>query len=312
MYDILINKNGTARLHSGDLRQTSIEQYLSQKIYKAIMELNPDYFSSINENNRDRFQDYIAQYFNDYFISDGDIDPQSFRFIINNPGSKNQSINCSIEYQTQTAQGKVISFRSDLNYSLTSGAISSVNYNPAYLYTRRNPKEVDVMIKIEIDTYTNEIQVPVIPSIDLEGEIDSDPILLLAEVMTDNINEPRYLDFEINTDTIQSSYVISHYVSGLNRHTDSIHKLVNVTTDLNCTVMEQDGELLIKCGEAGVITGTVEVLTAIQISYLYSFRNTSIYESIYPLKPSRGDCIIHFDKTIPPGTYFIKYKGITE
>lgn len=311
MFDVRIKNDGRLNLDHYDLTVTTYEQYLAQKIYRAVMDMNPGDFSGINVERKQEVTDALRRYFLSYFNGDPDIDGRAVVLELVTP-SVGQHARFTLSYSGRSPNGRPVDIHQGFDYSFTAGALESVDLDPRWLITSPYQALRSINHIVHVSDYTREIELPVHPYlVGFDAEQTLAPVYLLTEAMLEG-GESRTESFSIEVTSERILYPISRYLEDFSSSTELISAIDIEDTDLDYSESNLYGEPTIVCREPGTITGTATILNALQSTSSILIRNEVIGQSVYPLRPVREKYLAVFPKTISPGVYVLQYTGIVK
>lgn len=322
MYDIEINELGIPKFNNYDIYKSTYERYLSQKIYGALMSIPPSLITGLDKRYPDIIETSISAYMFNYFIGDSDIDPANVVIKINDVVEDNVKI--SIGYRTTSPTGDLIGIDYGIDFNYVAGALVSADFDPSYLLAKEFPEKEDIKIYLTVDNPTNEIELPIEPYSDIGysplnigdnilAAITFQPILLCDKedyVDTSAISK----DFSINITNDQLLYQIERYINNFISSDYIIDNIIiNSVPDGFEYILKQEygSHILISSNNViGTVTGQVSAIKAKYISYSFYIKDKIANKYVFKLKPIRGKIIALFSKTVSPGVYVLKYKGV--
>lgn len=313
MYDIIIQKNGGLYLLNGDLTNASYDRYIAQKLYAAVMEIPPDLLAGRTTNSAASMQKILQQYFIDKFRSDSDINPQNIICIINDSIPIENSISYNLSYSGTAPDGKDIEYSSNFGFLLEGGALAGVTYDISFPNINLGEK-YEVEEYITITSMTQEVELPVTPMLGTSMTELYAPVILIPKNLSGSLGEVE-MNYNISTNGTRKTYQLENNIIGfdINRHT--LKNILSIYTDpeeMNYTVFDKYGKIIIRTSDVGTISGTATIITAKYITYDILYSDTYLNKNVYKLKPTSGKCIAQFPGTITPGEYILKYTGVTQ
>ena len=310
MNGIKINADGTPVIINGDFITISHSRLLSQKIYRAIMNMPPDMLSGKNQTKTSILEPILISYLSNFFNGDPDIDGSKFQVEIEN--SIDQKVDFTVKYNENSSEGNGTAISTGLDFLLEGGALLTVNYSPEWLSIRNKEyrKQKSYYIKLEEDS--QEILVPVEPyTLDTDSGISYPIVLTLSK--WEDITDIRKIEFSIPITDTTMLYPISRYIPGFTDQQDVILNYQLDDTDLIYNTNDMYGEyVIIVKDQTGTLTGYVNIMTAVQFTYSYIIKNTIVNDSVFKLKPVQGHYYVQFPKTVSKGEYVIQYTGKME
>lgn len=310
MNDITINANGTYLIDRyQDLVPADFETAISQKIYDAIMSMPPSLASGMEKSKISILQAKIRTYINEFFAKDIDIDP--YKIEISTVASPSDNAAFRFVYNDTMDNGIQVNFKSNLEFSLSSGAILKVDYSPAWLEKYDSSSTKEITLYREIKEYVSKIELSVHPEIDSSGMAVSD-IIIMNELDHGSVTS-RTLDIVIPVKDGSIIYPVSRYIdsSSINSKREIVRSINVTSADAGITYSESEesGELVLVCRGEGNVYVTATLMNILQYTRVVEKAPNYSRNAVYPLKPARGKILAVFPKTIKPGKYAIKYKG---
>jgi len=321
-YDIKIGQDGSPIIKKGDFQPVNFAGFVSQKIYKALMNMDISVVSGIQLTKRDELQQALSGYLVTYFAGDMAVNPQGITVtVIPVPGDDN--IKYTVEYEGTSPDGEPIAISSDLMYSVSAGAVLSVDYEPAWLTTAPTDDTISVQFPITIEAITTDVELPIAPSYteDLTYGIFgkstvTKPIYLLTESQLTTINNTIDTTFSIPIRTGRTKYQLSSHITDFERlgHIIDSYSFTTLVSDIEFYVREEYGDIvvIVPAGESGTITGNVTLRKAAQVTTKYRVRETLVAGKAFPLRRHSGKYYAIFPRSIQLGDYYIKYTALAE
>lgn len=321
-YDIRINQDGTPIILGGDFYPVEFAEYVSQKIYKALMNMDPKTVSGIQIHKQEELEEAISEYLAEYFYSDLDIDSEGITITVEiNPGM--EKIKMSLSYSGSSPAGIPVEFTSSLSYSVSSGAILSVDYEPSWLAIPEYATQVEVLYPITVTSPTTDIELPMEPypnelstsAPTLESEATL-PVYLLTEDQISTIDTLTDDTFSISLRSTRSKYQLSSYLSSYVRRSHIIDSYEVTYSDSNpdYTIITEYGEpvIVVTPGTTGTISGTAKLRQAVQVTSKFLEKQKIVVAPLFPLRRRRGKYFAVFPKSVQIGNYYIKYTALSE
>lgn len=332
MFDIVINPDGTPTLQRSDFVKATYGRYVAQKIYRALMSMDPAIVTGTDETKPDQIIDRAKAYFSNYFARDRDVDMGGLKITLLGRGGQNMSL--SVEYKTTSPDGEEVGITQGIGFSLAGGALFNITYDPGWLSTmdEANTTEIDIRHFITLTEATREVELPIpptpavvetpeIPVDNVEGQFarlgnnlsTATPIYVLAATSTGSISQDL-INFSIVTNSQMLIYPIGRYMSGYTEKERIILDayLTTVPTGMVARILDEYGELSVFVSEgSGTISGTARVARAKYGTSSVIIKDTLAKDHVYKLRPNRGRYIASFSKSVAPGSYVVQYKGNT-
>ena len=310
--DIVIKGDGSIYISdiTGDAVKASPSQVIEQKLYASFMEMDPRVITSRKFTSYEDINTAMMQYLHSYFVGDSDVEASNISIeITENPG--NDGVALSVSYSGKTASGEGVSLSSMMNYSLSAGALSSVNYLPEWLTTSYGEGTKDIEHYIYVSSPASEFELPLEPYYS-----EDDPLGSMIRVLSPgSVNsDTSELAFTIELYSGRTKYPVSSFVSTSIRRSKVIYEISVLSSTVSYNIIKEYGEYVIvvpEDTESGTITGTAKVITAVTHTDEFSTRNEEANNLVFPLRRTRGKYFVVFPKSLPVGSYIIKYKGLT-
>lgn len=335
MFDITINTDGTPYTDNGDFETPNYGGYVSQKIYRALMSMDPITVTGTDETKPQDVINNVKAYLADYFWNDGDIEPSELSVSMKQRGGQN--LNLSVELNTTSPDGGEVGVVHGMDYNMGGGALKSINYDPEWLTEIDNDSvdEESIEAYITINESTTDIELPVPPVISTsdedeivsETELDSDkeyirvgvnghtkyPIYI-RDVNSSFSVETETLTFELEIDPQKMIYPIGRLLENYSEKTNIITfaeiDMESIPAGATAKIIDEYGEISVfVTSGTGKITGSAEVTTAKYATNNIIIKDTLSRDYVYKLRPARGRYTAVFTKSVSPGTYMIQYRG---
>ena len=322
MYDIRIREDGCPDIDDrGDFVPVNFARYIEQKIYGALMSMSTDLVSSVPANRHSEIEANISDYLTGFFAGDSDVDPSGIAITVTPvPGS--ERITMSLAYEGTSPTGETVEYEGDLQYSLSSGAMLSVDYSPIWLTSSQIDTEKDLVFPISIQEVTNRVEIPLEPvagigsSDNVKTGTSQHPIYLMTQSQVEGSSQLTESSFTIQFYQGRSKYPISSYITNFQRRENVIYSYEFTNTALapEFYVITKYGEpvIVVDQGGTGSVTGTVQIRNAVQATNNYTMEQELVAAPLFPLRRRRGKYFAVFPKTIQIGDYFVKYKALSE
>lgn len=306
MYDFVIQRDGCLRL-PGDVVGATYSTFLSQRLYQALMEMPANVISSARENDAASVEPLIRAHLQVYFTGDPDVNPTRIGIKINSVGSTGVSV--SLSYNSASPDGRQEVLVDTGALVETAGVISSVDLNPYWLSLRNDPSLVTFRHYVTITEPTRKLEIPIEPASDESGVVYPISLQPYAYSGTPSV---RTVNFSFSGLISRRKYYLNRYVSGVVPGLETVLSVSITSAPVGYAVLEENGEPVVVTSLPGLITGTAEVMTAIQATREYSVENPEAFEHVFPLRPVRGHYHAVFPKTVAAGSYVVQYTGQLE
>lgn len=310
--DIVIRNDGSAYVSdiTGDFRKASAAQVVEQKLYASFMEMDPKIITSKKFTTYEDVKNAMMQYMYSYFSNDRDVNPSYLTIDISEtPG--NDGVKLVISYEGTTEEGEAVSVSSGMGYSLSAGALSSVDYLPDWLATPKGSSTIDIEYIVNVTSPVSEFEIPMQPYYS-----EDDPLGSLIRVLLSNQTDTgsEEMAFSVNVYPERSKYPISSFLSENIRRSKVIYTVSASTGTVDYNIIREYGEYVIVVPygtESGTISGTVKVISAVTSTTTSAIRCSDVNNSIFELRRNKGKYYVTFPKTLQVGSYRIKYKALT-
>lgn len=297
MYDIVVNRNGSYRISSGDLTNCERSLFLSQKIHRALMLMPTESLRAPRGDSYDAIAGPVTAYLAAYFASDPDVIPAGLSIGIERTAEQRTTLTISYRDTGDNA----IEVNSVLNH--TAGTMTNIDFEPVHLSVRISPTYITVCYRIHIDDYTSLVELPVEPHFDA-GDIILRDLTSTGAVVYTTLTVSIAL-------TANFRSVVSHFLATAD-YIPGVHSLVSVSTEDAVTIIWEYGEAVAVAAEDLTAIFTVVIATALQTSDTMVVQDVHSNAHPFPLRPTRGRYMALFPKSIAPGDYLLEYTGIVE
>lgn len=313
--DCRIRPDGTMLIQSGDMAGASYSQFLSQKIYRALMLMDPSVVTGWSLLSVSETKTALMQYFHEVFGADSDISVEGFTVELTDSQS-GADIGIRVDYKGKAPDGTPVEIIQGTRYSLSSGAIKSVDFGPSWLRWIENPHVENVLHRFSVSNASREVELPLRPktvSNSPDEFTGASYMALLPGSFAGTLTESEK-SFSFTTSVTRLIYPISRYISGFNERSESVVGATISEGDDYVTVQKVDGvwSLVLSQPVEMLITGQAKTVNALQTSYDFILRDTIARDPVYPLAQTCGKYIAIFPRTIPAGEYMIQYTGVRE
>lgn len=307
MYDVKITETGALDLSSGDLAKTTLSETIDQKLYVCMVDMPSNFISGLPGLAYENTDTMLRAYITRYFTGDTLVNPAKVTSNVTyNPAT--QLLSVSLSYSDRSPDGANIEASSGLKYQIKDGTAPRIVADSDALSARRSEETIDITIPITVADYTTELELPVLPATDIYGELGTPFIMLFADGTAVDDTAVSYR-FSIPTVARKRVYAIGNYIDGF-----PYESAVIISCDVEAaTVSYQlniDDGFTIEAESVGQITGTVSAILCTAVATSYQMKDTVVQEPVFQLHPSRGRYMAQFPRTISPGRYVLKYKGI--
>jgi hypothetical protein len=161
MYDAKIEPDGRISLRGEDIQPVEYSEFVSQKIYKALMNMPMDIVTGTDQTKPSIVINNLQAYLNSAFSYDMDIDPAGVEVELNERG--NQRASLLISYTGESPEGALVHMGKGYSYDINAGVITSVDFEPRWLEIRENSEEKAVTSWINVPALASEIELPLEP-----------------------------------------------------------------------------------------------------------------------------------------------------
>lgn len=319
-YDIKISQDGCPVFVDGDFSPVDFAEFISQKIYKALMNMEITRVSGLPSTKPDVLEASILDYLTTQFYRDLYVQPQGISVKVTVlPGD--DSAKFVISYKGMSPEGRIVEFSSNLMYSVKSGAVLSVDYEPGWLSLPKYMAEKELQFPVSVTSPTQDIEIPMAPYPSSSTENGTAgissitlPIYILSTDQLDTISDTETKEFTITLRSTRSKYQLSAYIAGFVRRESIVESYEFDDTDISYRVTDEYGEtvVLVDKGTEGTLTGEVTLRKAMLSTTSYIVKSPLTVSPVFPLRRHRGKYFARFPKTVPIGNYYIKYTAISE
>jgi len=262
MNDIIINRDGSYAISgTGDLISATNVESISQRIYDAIMSMPPSIATGVEKSKISILKQRIKVYLQDFFAKSLEIDASKIQ--IDTLLSLNDNASFRFTYTDTDGSGREISYNGDHSFSLSSGVLSDVEYNPSKL----SLYDIDysaIILYREILEYTNRLELHIPPALNNTNIAISDIIITLEENANNIISRTETITIPIKQNTI--IYPVSRHIPGFKAKLESVREIISYTSsDVDDISKSSDsGELVLVCRGSGTVTAVVTVMNILQ------------------------------------------------
>jgi hypothetical protein len=315
-FDIFVNPDGTYKIIDGDIIPVSYSQFCFQLIYKSIMNMPADTVSGGSSEDTEMVRILLQSYFHNYFTKGVVIDSNNIEISVEKTAEDDFLIGLS--YSTPTPSGTNVNILEGTSFSLSGGALLTIDFEPEWLESLQIEYEKEVIHNITVYENTNNIILPIrpYPSSYVTGTRTTRDLIYLLKTTHNTTIDESEMDFSFYTNIGQSKYPVSRYIDGF---IDKENCIVNITIDTDIdsslyTLSTINGELtfILYTPDIIHITGKAYIVTALQFTDTFSIIDTLSVEPVYKLSPIRGKIVAVFPRTVSPGAYVVKYTGALE
>jgi len=325
-YDVRIKETGCPVLEYGDFVPATYAQFIEQKIFAALMNMDPSIVSGIQITKQEELISNIKGYLYTYFAGDLDVDPNSIDVTITVlPGS--ERLQMEMTYSGKSPTGEPFEFAGELKYAMDAGALTSADFEPGWLSESEVDHQKDVLFPVRIREVTDRIELPMEPFRDISAHLEYSESIALSDV---NKTLPVYLilasdisragelltgTFSIPVYSGRMKFPISQYIPNYSRRETILDSYaITNSTIQDYSVISEYGEpvILVDRQSSGLIEGTVVLRRAAQVTTQFVVEQPMVTMPLFPLRRRRGKYFAVFPKTVQIGDYFIKYKALSE
>ena len=310
--EIVIKSDGSFYISDvlGDVKKANPAQIIEQKLYMAFMDMDPKIVTSRKFTTYGDIKTAMNEYLYGYFSSDSDVNPSQITVdVTETPG--NDGVKLTVSYNGSTVDGEPVSVSTGIGYSLSSGALTSVDYLPSWLETPSGSGTMDIEHIVTLTSPQSEFEVPMEPFYS-----DDDPLgsLIRALLPGQTGSETEEMTFSIDLYSGRTKYPVSSFLGSSIRRNKVIYDVTVTSSDVDYNIIREYGEYIIAIKtdtESGNISGTVKVIPAVAATTTSVIRCSKVNNYIFELRRNRGKYYIIFPKTLQVGSYVIKYKALT-
>jgi len=301
-FDVGITSDGRYVIENNDVQTISYEQYVSQIIHCAVMELSLSMTSGKRVGDLATTLEEITVTLRAAVRQYPQIDPGGISVSIEDASYGNASL--SVSYTGRGPNGSVIQYTSPFPVRIEGGAYKSIDLNPQWIATSTARRTVDAVQHIYVASPTKSIRLYCIPLCLTTESSDEDIHIYLTngdEVIVTTT------DVDVSVSPVVRLYDLSRYVSGV--ITDA--SIVSETSLASIQNVNGNYALFYQGNESTVVTCSLRVASAYAATTHASIQ-TDIGDNVFPLSPVKTSIFAHFEKTIQPGRYVIQWKGLVE
>lgn len=324
-YDIRIREDGCPVFEVGDFVPATYAQFVEQKIFNALMNMDSSIVSGIQITKQEELEGNIKSYLYSAFAGDLDVDPNSIDVTITVlPGS--DRLQMGLAYSGKSPTGEPFEFTGTLKYALTAGALTSAEFEPEWLAASEVDHQKEVLFPVSIREVTDRIELPMEPYKDITAQVDDElisvtefrktlPVYLILADDIDRAVEQISGTFSIPVYSGRMKFPISRYVSNFSRRETVLESYaITNSTISNYTVITEYGEpvIVVERQSSGLIEGTVTMRRAANVTTQFVVEQPIVAMPLFPLRRRRGKYFAVFPKTIQIGDYFVKYQALSE
>ena len=319
-YDVKISQDGCPVIARGDFLPIDFASFIAQKIYKAIMNMPLNIASGIPLARQTELESVVTDYLIIAFQQDRILDPRGLNVSIT-PSPGDEKALYTISYKGKAPDGTVVEYSSDLAYSVKSGAMSTVDYEPKWLSIPRTMTQKVIQLPKSVNTPVSNLEIPIEPypwhgnsNNVMDGGNLAMPIYLLTEDQISTIDTSTTVTFTIPLVATRSKYQLSSYIDEYTRRGSIIESYSFDITDITFRVSIEYGEpiIIVEKGTTGDITGSAVLRNAVQCTNSYAVRSPMVASPVFPLRRHRGKYFAIFPKTIQIGDYYLRYTALSE
>lgn len=301
MYDIKIYPNGSPIITDGDIVSCTYNEYIMQKIYRAVIYVNNREIVGQSIQNMTAMKDVLYAHLLSYLNRDSEIDISAITTEVKPEGSSNKIV-YTIRYSGRMPNGEPMEFSIGIKYSVTEDGVVSIDYSPDYLRNVEDPQPVEYSIPMILTSPTTVVRMPTIPY-ELDGYV------YLQTQNGDHTEFNELVTININEDYI--NYQISGYLDSYSPRIHSITSIEIVESNVKYDRIDKFGDTTLVCRDQ---TGYI-IVSATYVSSPYITNSIMAISdksglSLFKLKSERYKIYASFPKTVMPGNYVLKYTGV--